>query len=88
MCAGVIPLEYYTVRKKQMPKGKKKYSMLLQLAFEGFKSLTECYKLQADTESSLETWVDRISKKVRPPALSLERISRYPSFLSSSSEVY
>lgn len=58
---GVIPLEYYVIRKKLNKK--RKYSMMLTLASDAFKNMTGSYKLQADTLESMESWFEKIKKK-------------------------
>ena len=61
--AGVIPLEYYVVRKKLNKK--RKFSMMLTLAYDGFRNMTGSYKLQADTLEQMEVWFEKIKKRVR-----------------------
>mmetsp|Transcript_19495 Transcript_19495/g.74816 ORF Transcript_19495/g.74816 Transcript_19495/m.74816 type:complete len:687 (-) Transcript_19495:83-2143(-) len=58
---GVIPLEYYVIRKKLNKK--RKFSMMLTLACDAFKNMTGSYKLQADTLESMESWFDKIKRK-------------------------
>ena len=64
---GVIPLEYYVIRKKLNKK--RKFSMMLTLASDAFKNMTGSYKLQADTLESMECWFEKIKKKVCPHPL-------------------
>eukprot|EP01095_Lingulamoeba_sp_RSL-Kostka_P010731 TRINITY_DN3917_c1_g1_i2.p1 TRINITY_DN3917_c1_g1~~TRINITY_DN3917_c1_g1_i2.p1 ORF type:complete len:730 (-),score=266.72 TRINITY_DN3917_c1_g1_i2:193-2382(-) len=60
--AGVIPLEYYIVARKEKTRGKK-FSLLLNLTSDCPFNLTECYKLQCDSENSIETWREKIKKQ-------------------------